>query len=400
MRKFILFVLILIIVSAVVLYTQRRTVMRRSTEYALKKVLPGYVTLDELKFDFANKRLAGHGLAILNAEGFSKVNILEISKLSCKFKKKGAKILDGLEITDLTMRGVLFIIERRRDGKLNILEIEKTLKAPKATRQAAGPFIGPSLAEASPEAPETSRKFADYVKLPDKLSIKEGKLIFIDNALRANPYIITVDNINATVGLKLDEDYSDILFMNTNGRGILNAKNDQKLEWIVSLNPTTPKLSMANRFIVKGVDLLTFVPYIDRYSPLNIRKGLFSGTLVIDFDNGQIGSTNEVELSGLDFSVKSGYEKAQFWQTTVSDLRQYLLSGSGTIIFDFKIKGQPDNLKFFLGPITKKAMTRMVIDRVSQAIVSPSEGKEGSQELPGDLKKIKDIVDMLKNMKR
>lgn len=121
------------------------------------------------------------------------------------------------------------------------------------------------------------------------------------------------------------------------------------------------------------------------------KAGRFSGSLIFNFDNGMIGSSDELRLSGLKFAVKPGYENAQFWQTTVPDLVKYFTTPYGEVVFDFKIKGDMDDPKFFLGPKSKEALIAMAVDKISDAIQKNASGGQKS-----DIEKAKDYIDMFK----
>ena len=208
------------------------------------------------------------------------------------------------------------------------------------------------------------------------------------------------DNIDGQVSMKLDDMYSKVLRFESLGQGEFNGDKGQVIKWAISLDPTTPKFTMSNRFEVSGIDITTFEPYYDKYSPFVFQKGRFSGTLIFDFDNGVIGSTNEVHISDFLFYVKRGFENEQFWQTSVQDLAKYFTSRSGEVVFDFKIKGDPKNPKFYLGPISKEAVTSMAVDKVGSVIAGLTgvQGPGVSSGAKTDLDKAKEYIGMFKEL--
>ena len=149
---------------------------------------------------------------------------------------------------------------------------------------------------------------------------------------------------------------------------------------------------MSNRFEVSGLNLLTFEPYYDSFSPLIFKKGRVSGTLVFDFNNGDIGSTNEIYLSNLAFSVKKGYENQQVWGVTVPEIVRYFTTTSGDIVFDFKLKGDMSRPQFYLGPISKRAIASMVVDRIVSYAVEQATKQSGGKEID----KTKQAIDMVR----
>jgi hypothetical protein len=166
------------------------------------------------------------------------------------------------------------------------------------------------------------------------------------------------------------------------------------IKWNVSWNPAAPKLTMSNRFEVSNVDILPFEPYYDKYSPFVFKTCFLSGTLIFDFDNGNIGSTNEVKLSKPLFYIKHDFENAQVFETNVPDLVKYLTSSFGDVVFDFKIKGDMSSPKFFLGPISKEAIARMAIDKISSIMSKAGNSNEEASEID----KAKQYIDMFKGL--
>ena len=238
---------------------------------------------------------------------------------------------------------------------------------------------------------------AGLIKLPESYLLKNGRIIFMDRFGLSKPHMLTFDNVDAVISLKFNDRYSKVLKLNSTGQGDVNGQPGEVVKWDIGMDPTAPKLTMSNRFEVHGVEITPFEPYYYKYSPLVFTNGTFSGTLVFDFDNGNIGSTNEVHLKDFRFYVKPGYENAQFWETTVPDLVKYFTSPYGEIVFDFKIKGDMQNPKFYLGPISKQALASMAVDKISSALgnMSKSQGQGGPKN---DLEKAKEYIGLFKGM--
>jgi hypothetical protein len=130
---------------------------------------------------------------------------------------------------------------------------------------------------------------------------------------------------------------------------------------------------MSSRFDLSGVDVLPFRPYYDEYSPIDIKKGKLSGTLVFDFDNGNIGSTNTLNIDDFEFKVKENAKAAEVWGPSLSDIVKYLETYPGSVTFDFKIKGTIEKPKFYPGPIVKKAIQNMTVDTITGLLTTPTE---------------------------
>jgi hypothetical protein len=61
------------------------------------------------------------------------------------------------------------------------------------------------------------------------------------------------------------------------------------------------------------------------------------------------------------------------FETNVASLIKYFTTSTGEVIFDFKIKGDMSNPRFYLGPLSKQAVMSMVIDKVSDVIQQMSD---------------------------
>jgi hypothetical protein len=128
------------------------------------------------------------------------------------------------------------------------------------------------------------------------------------------------------------------------------------------------ELTMMGTYKLREVDITQFRPYYDEYSPVEIESGRCSGTLVFNFDNGNIGSTNTLQLTNFRFRVKSGNYGARYWAVAIPEVIKYLESSPGKIIFDFKIKGNMRDPRFYPGPHVEKAIQNVAIDKISDVI--------------------------------
>jgi hypothetical protein len=151
---------------------------------------------------------------------------------------------------------------------------------------------------------------------------------------------------------------------------------------------------------------MPFKPYYDRYSPVNVHQGWMSGTLVFDFDNGNIGSTNEIRLYRLKFSKRTGGRVSDFWSVAVSDIVQYLRTARDEVTFDFRIKGDMDSPTIYPGPHVKKAIRAYAFDTIDQ-LVSGGEEKAGDtgKDVPdgdaspsGDRSDAEKVVDIIREL--
>jgi len=392
-KKVLIAIVLFLIAVVTIIFIYRYQLFQFSAETIIRKALPEYIKIDRIYFDFKESKIVLGGFKITNPPNFSYKDLLEIEEVSCKYKMRGKTFMDGIEIYEGLFKKPVIVIERLRDARLNLVEMQHVM--------GKGPQAAAKTGQGRGDRPKSanmlgSKKLSDIVKLPNEFSLKEGKIMYVDRLGLAKPHMITIENIDAVLALKLNDSYSSVLEVGSSGQGDLNGDSNEIVRWFITYNPTTPKLTMSNRFEVSNLDIISFEPYYDRHSPLIFVKGKFSGSLIFDFDNGNIGSTNEIHLSDFRFYIKQGYETAQFWGTTVPDLVRYFSSPSGDIVFDFKIKGDMDNPKFYLGPISKQALTSMAIDKISSAIQKASSPEGGGPK--SDIEKAKEYIDLFKGL--
>lgn len=397
MKKFVLISSLLIIAVAVVFFIYRYQILQYSAENIIRSILPKYVKIDKIIFDAKTGEVSLNGFKILNPRGFSSDYLLEIESISCRYKMRGQDIREGFEVTEPLFKRPVLNIERLLNGRTNLEEMAGQIEnAPPPAEPAKAPSAkSPTLVSRM----IGGRKPSDIVTLPETFLARDGKILFLDRLVAKRPHIITFENVEAKLSLKLDDYYTRVLDLSTTGEGNLNGDRNEVVNWTTHLDPTKPKLTMSNRFEVSNLDILTFEPYYDKQSPFVFKKGRFSGTLIFDFDNGNIGSTNEIHLRDIAFYIKPGYEGAQFWETTVNDLAKYFTTPFGEVVFDFKIKGDMNNPKFYLGPISKEAIASMAIDKISNVIKEVrGEGTTQTEGAKSDIEKAKQYIDLFKGL--
>jgi len=397
-KRLIILGLIIIAIITLSVFIYRYQILQYTAEKLIRQHLPSYARIDTVKFDFRKGEVYINGFKILNPPDFSSECLLEIGQIACHYKLRGKNLTDGFEIFNPVLSEIVLNIERSGDGRLNLVamqaSLEKETQGRLASEKPAAKTVSPDI---QPQA-RGNRIISSIVKLPETFMIKSGKIMFTDRFQLPRPNVITFENVDSSVSIKLNEYYSQVLSVSSKGECDVNGDRRQAVSWTISWNPTTPRLTMANNFEVSGVDMLSFTPYYDRYSPFVFRTGRFSGTLIFDFDNGNIGSSNEVRLSDIKFVVKPGYENAQFWETTVPDLVKYFSSPYGEIVFDFKIKGDMDRPDFYLGPKSKAALIYMAVDKISAAIEKAQGSGDGGGGPKTDLDKAKEYIDLFKGL--
>ena len=395
LKKIIIILVLIALVAAAAIYFYRHAIIKHYTEKIIRENLPPYIKIDSVNFDFANNRVSLKNFIILGPPEFSSNFLIKVDDISCKYSILGTGIPTGLEISDVSLSGADIRIERLSDGRVNAAQMDKFISSNKI---ASLPSVARNDGQkkSSLRGREAAEAISDLIKLPTSFDISNSKIAFIDKMPYENPYITTVQSINGQISLSFGDNYSKITSLSFTLAGRLNGYEKELIQWIGSLDPAAPKLTMSNRFDVTSLNILTFAPYYDNFSPFIFKRGRFSGTLVFDFNKGSIGSTNEIHLSNLAFSVKQGYENAQMWETNVQDLMSYFTTTSGEIVFDFKLKGDMAKPEFYLGPISKRALTSMALNKISSYALDQVSGqKQGGNK---GVDNAKEAIDMVRQL--
>ncbi|MFA6079369.1 MAG: hypothetical protein WC779_06470 [Candidatus Omnitrophota bacterium] len=385
-KKIFLAIILLAVIAGSAVYLYRNQIIEGTAEKFIRAILPEYIKIEKIDLSMSAKKLVLGKFAIMNPPGFSTPHLVEIDEVSCSFRMNGVSLMSGIEILSPILTGVVLNIERAADGSTNLEAMAKhmpAVPAKKAPEGGAAPEGGSNA--------QNKKSLSDTVKIPETFIVKTSKIVFTDSLPFSTPYAVTLDKIDATLTLKLDSTYTKVLRVGTAGTGCLNGYADQTINWNIILDPTTPKLTMSNNIEISNADIMPFAPYYDKISPFVFKEGRFSGSFVIDFDNGNIGSTNVVKLKNYVFFIKRGQENSAFWETSVQDLAKYFTSSFDGIVFDFKIKGDMAKPDYFLGPISRQAVTSMTIDKVSSMIGQAA--SEGSKE-----DKTQEYIDLFKEL--
>jgi hypothetical protein len=393
-KKILAIVALILALTVGIIFVYRYQIAAYSTEKIIRSSLPPYVHIAAIRFDFKERKVFLDGFRIDAPEGFFDRYIIEIAQISCSYRMKGATILDGIEIFEPVLKSMVLHIERLQDGRVNLAGMGQVISQPHRT---SAPNVTEDSGRQGGGEKRHSPKFSDFIKLPQRFSIKQGKIIFTDRFFVKGQHTISFENMDADVNLQMNDAYTQVLRVSSTGQGDVDGRPEQVIQWTISLDPNAPRLTMSNRFEVSNVDLITFEPYYDRFSPFEFARARVSGLLIFDFDNGNIGSSNELHLHDLVFSVKPGYENTMAFETDVKNLAKYFTTSTGEVIFDFKIKGDMANPQFYLGPISKQAMAAMVIDKVSEAIKTMAD-KSGQGQGSGssDMDKAMKAMQMFK----
>jgi hypothetical protein len=363
--------MLIVLVGALYVYTNRQKLFDKSIDKLLEDNLPWYIDLVGIKVDLKDKTILIDGFKIRNPEGFNKQYLLEIPKVRSSYSLIDERnIFKGIALSSIELSEACIFIERDQHGVVNLEKMDSVLHD---TRPKEKPGIKSRLLAFFSYFLSPVKNISQLLQIEPLFNINNGKLFFQDYYIGKKVYVTSIESINGTISLDLKEDFKGIDYLRSRGHGLVNAKPGQVISWVTEYDPTQEKLTASNTFDIQNVDFTHFEPYYDRYSPFTFKKGKASGRLVFNFDNGEIGSDNEVLFSGLDIEQKKDHSFNKFWSTGSDDLYKYFSSEEGDIVFDFKIKGSMDEPRFYLGSKTKRALAYMVFDKVTSTIFSKEE---------------------------
>ncbi|TSA55619.1 DUF748 domain-containing protein [bacterium] len=356
---------------SVYLYINRQDIFDKSIDKVLEDQLPKYIELDSLKVNLQDKAIAIKGFKLRNPEGFKSPYLVEIDNINSVYKQASEKnILHGISLSDIELSGARVFLERDSNGILNLEKMESVLQD---NRPKTKPGIKTKLLGLVSYFLGPIKSISQLLQIEPVFNINKGALFFEDYYIDNKGYSTTIENIYGTIMMNLKRDFKGIDYLTSQGRGFMNAKSGQVLTWDTEYDPTKAKLTMSNTFDIQNVDFTHFQPYYDKYSPFIFKKGKASGRLIFNFDDAQIGSDNEILLSGLEIEQKEDNTFNRFWPTGAEDLYKYFSSDQGDVVFDFKIKGPMDEPRFYLGSKTKRALAYMVVDKIAGRIFKRDE---------------------------
>ncbi|MBU0684070.1 MAG: DUF748 domain-containing protein [Candidatus Omnitrophota bacterium] len=375
MKKILIILTCIAFALAGAIYYFRYDIVHYSLETIIENNLPPYMTIGSIKIDFQNEIFTINNLRIKNPHGYAKKLLVEINSVKCRYKRISGNLFDGVEITEITTERPVINIERAPNGNVNVARMNAVIDPPKPVKiiQSVPRLKEKILAL----LPRFKGNVSDVVKLPEGINISNGKIVFLD---RINPNLltrITCEDIKAFLKINLTKDYSKVLFLASQGNGLVNGDLSQGITWDISLDPVSEKIKMSNTYEIRNIDMTLFESYYEKFCPIVIDRARCSGTIVLNFDGEDIGSTNTLKIDGLRFHEKSEGPAFNYWQIGIPDLIKYLQVSTGEIIFDFKIKGNINNPKFYPGPYLKKAMQSLVVNKVTDAISSFTDEKMG-----------------------
>src|SRR3989338_2358833 len=88
----------LALVAGAATFIYRYQILQYSAEKIVRKLLPDYITVEKMSFNFKDSKIAFNAFRIMNPPGFSGKYLIEVGDLECRFRMKGRSMLDGFEI--------------------------------------------------------------------------------------------------------------------------------------------------------------------------------------------------------------------------------------------------------------------------------------------------------------
>jgi len=399
MKKFFIILLVFAAIIGGILWHYRYNIFQYSAETIIMQKLPEYVHVDRIIFDLQNESLKVKGFGIKNPRGYEDKFLATIETITAKYKMKGASILDGIVITSIEGVRPVINIERQFNGKMNVEEMGSVMKASDQQSKIKETESKSKISKIIGDRKDIAGKtISDLVELPDTIKVKSGRIVFLDKVISPRGYRLSFDDFNGDIKLQLNENYTQVIQASTNGRGFVNGDKRQSIDWIVSMYPASQQLHMSNRFEVNNVDAIAFKPYYAKYSPVDITKAWISGTLVFNFSDGDIGSSNILRISGLEFVEPRNSEGSGLWDVSVSDIIEYLRNSTGEVVFDFKIKGSMQSPRFMMGPHVKQAVQSMAIDAVSKLLSPQKAAQTGTQAVGAAKNETEQVVDVIRQL--
>ena len=411
--------------TAVYVYTNRSSIINQSADKIIAGLMPDYIKIDDINIDLAGQKIVVKNFRIINPPGYTNKYLIEIPLVECAFKQRDpASILKGLRVGDIDLKEPVLYIERRKDQKLNVQQMDGVI-ADAAVNEDAGAqavsqepekpgffkkFIAPRIEAANPV-----KNIEDFLEIVPVFNIKSGTLIFDDYLPMPNLYRTTIQDIEAAMQLTLKKGFKGVDYIKSQGRGLVNGGAGEIVEWDSGYDPRTEKLTMYNKFKVYDVNFMPLKPYYEKFSPFIFESGKVSGDLVFDFDNGNIGSTNEVRLKDLKMTPRQDRSFQGFWSQSAEDLYTYFSSESGEIVFDFKIKGPMESPKIQPGPKTKRAMLAMTAGKIvdlfskdkeqdgqaqAQGAGQPGQGQQVQKDPDEEKSDVEKVIDIFKSFSK
>ena len=403
LKKIIIFILVLAVFTVTATYIFRGEIKRYGLEVLLRSFPIPNVKMAKVDFDETEGTLTLEGVNVKNARGFSYPNILEAEKVVLDIDLvMGAKPRLNIKRIDIT-RPVLYV-ERSEKDIWNFRELPKDMPVISFNGESRFSLIEEAYAE---EAASPLDK--GVVNVPSEIEITDGTVHFTDKKIDPRePYSTTLTSVNGIVKLYRATDGEDYERMTFDGGLILDGVPSQRVNGVLSMDLAAEKPTYNYNATARGIDILYLKPYIEGYSPFLVYEGMCNGNTKMNAVNGATESTYTLELMNLRFAVNPNKANIPFMETSVQKISTYLVTQSGSVVMDFKQRGDAQgNSAWGLGPISKRAISIAAVDTVID-IINKGMGKSGGETPSGEDagqaggaapgRDIQDVIDIFKDI--
>jgi len=352
----ILVLVITLIIGGTIFYF--RVFGKNFVEKALSKALDSDIRFESFTLDlpkytatFTNITLPGKD-RVLGAKYNLTANKLVLLFDKGRFQKRRAIIFEKITVKN----AVLHIERGEARGGVLPFKIGKNIPFKKGVKGVLG----------TPK-PSAFYSFGNMVK---NISIKDSTIEFVDRDILGAPYTIIFDDFNAEITAKPQEKSSGSMPIVCQASFRIPSQNFApgrvNIDGVITAYKYMEDIQA--RVNTQSVDITIFGPYINRYTPFIIRQGIFSSRTNFELLNTRINSLTTMEFYTLSLAVDPSKEGASFLNTSVDKLVPYLTSKSGSLIFDFTVKGGEGALTYGLGPQVKDAIGMAITSEIFETI--------------------------------
>lgn len=324
-------------------------------ENALSKMLDSKVKFESVSWDINKGTANFKGFSIINKMDFSE-KIFNAQKMILILNKEKLEKEKKAVFDEIYINGGTLNIVRDARGILNLSQnTQRTLNYADDTAYA--------------DEPDGSNVLYNLARSVRTFTIENSTINFTDYFIDPRGFVIICDNLN--MNFKADPD-----LIRTSGfaqvecalsfRLPASRHGDGQFFLKSSMAAYQERADMEMTIETRGIDLIRFLPYFDRYTPFHINEGVFSSDTSFRMHNNMIDSLTTMVFHKLNFSIDPGMENSEFLAASVNQLAKYLTSSQGEILFDFVIKGEADNPAIGIGPKVQFAIGMVVIEELGK----------------------------------
>ena len=367
-RVFIVVVIILAFLVASV-YIFRANIKQYAVTTILRSFPLPNVALANVNFDETTGKLNLEEVKVKNPKGFKNKYIMEANSVDMDISFVTKPNL-RLNISNIDITDPVFYVERSSNGKWNFQEYGKKDKLASLPQKESFDIIKRAFAE---EAEKKSK-----VVLPRNIYINNGVVYLLDNFITyGKTHIVNFFPLTGTISLHYLPEKNKYEKIRFNGSCNIDGDVNRVLKGDLEIYPAKDIPAYIWKFNAYNVPLATIKPYLDRYTPFIVKQGSFNMASTLKSEGGLVEGGYTMELMDLDFAINPKKSNIPFLETSAKKLTMYLTNQKGNVVIDFKQKGKVgEEIRWSLGPITKRAIGLMTIDTVIEVIEKIEKGRE------------------------